>query len=193
MEKSGRGLNFNTKEIALISVFSSLWIVSQIYLGPIISQTIQVHGVIQRFVGWLLMLVLAELTGKFGRVSIMATVAALATRIIRAGRAYAWFVALGYALGGLTFDMLFFISFTSNFKGRTRKVNLLFISLVSGALALVPYLLFKLFSLSLYPFIVWIPTYAPKAVKNVVLNILGTLTGLSILPKMEAWKPKIRT
>lgn len=140
------------------------------------------------------MLVLAELTGKFGRVSIMAAVAALATRMIRRSASlYMWMVGLGYALGGLTFDLLFFIPFTSNFEGRTRKVNLLIISLVSGALALVPYLLFKLYSLSLYPFIVWIPTYAPKAVKNVVLNVLGTLTGLSILPKIEAWKPKIRT
>lgn len=194
MGKPGRGLNFNTKEIALISVLSSLWIVSQIYLGPIISQTIHVHGVTQRFVGWLLMLVLAELTGKFGRVSIMAAVAAFATRMVRRSASlYIWMVGLGYALGGLMFDLLFFMPFTSKFEGRTRKAYLLIISLVSGALALVPYLFFKLYSLGPYPFIVWIPTYAPTAVGDVVLNVLGTLTGLSILPRIKAWSIKIRT
>ena len=52
---------FDTKELALISVFSSLWIVSQIYLGPIIGQITHVHGVIQRMFGWLLMIILARL------------------------------------------------------------------------------------------------------------------------------------
>jgi len=194
--ESGKGFNFNTKEIALISVFSSLWIVSEIYFGPIISQTIHVHGVIQRFLGWLLMLVLAELIGKFGRVSIMAAVAALTTRMIRRSASlYIWMVGLGYALGGLTFDLLFFMPFTSKFEGRTRKAYLLIISLVSGALALVPYLFFKLFAFdwNLIAFIASDPTYPLDAVKSVILNVLGTLTGLSILPKMEAWKSKIKT
>lgn len=76
-------LKFNAKDLAFISVFSAVWIVSQIFLGPWIGQITRQHGVINRLVGWLLMVVLAELTGRFGRVSLMSATAALATRIIR--------------------------------------------------------------------------------------------------------------
>jgi len=142
------------------------------------------------------MLVLAELTGKFGRVSIMAAVAALATRMVRPSASlYIWMVGLGYALGGLTFDLLFFIPFISGFEGWTRKVYLLIISLVSGALALVPYLFFKLFAFdwNLIAFIASDPTYPLDAVKSVLLSFLGTLTGLPILPRIKAWSLKIKT
>jgi len=51
--------------------------------------------------GWFLMLVLAELTNRFGRVSLMATIGAFATRMLRyTAVLYVWTVGLGYALGG---------------------------------------------------------------------------------------------
>ncbi len=81
---------FETKELALISVFSSFWIVSEIYFGPMISQLTHIHGVIQRLIGWFLMLILAELTGRFGRVTAMVIAASIATRIIRPMRIYAY-------------------------------------------------------------------------------------------------------
>lgn len=187
-------LNLNTKEIALVSVFSAVWVTAQIYLGPTIGQVTNVHGVAQRLVGWLLMLILAELTGKFGRVSIMAAVAALATRVIRRSASlYIWMVGLGYALGGLSFDLLFFISGANNPERKNRKISLLTISLISGVVALVPYVLFKLFTLLLPAFVVWIPTYFPKAVILVVLNVLGTLTGFSIFPQIKPWIKRIRS
>jgi len=182
---------FNTKELALISVLSSLWIVSQIYLGPIISQITHVHGVIQRVFGWFLMLTLARLTGRFGRVTTMAAIASSATRIIRPGRIYALFVGFGYALGGLTFDLLYFLPFAKNIKGGVERIYLLAISSLSGAVALIPYLLFQLSVLGFYGFVVWLPLYAYEMVKSVALSILGTLIGISVLPQVDVWALKV--
>jgi len=183
---------FNTKELALISVLSSLWIVLEIYLGPVISQITNVHGVIQRVVGWFLMLTLARLTGRFGRVTVMAAIASSATRIIRPGRIYALFVGFGYALGGLTFDLLYFLPIAKNLKGRAERTYLLGISMLSGSIALIPYLLFQLSVLGFYGFIVWIPLYTYNMVKSVALSIVGTLIGISVLPQIEVWALKIR-
>jgi hypothetical protein len=183
---------FSAKELALISVLTSLWIVSQLYLGPVISQITGVHGVTQRVMGWLLMLTLASLTGKFGRVTAMAAIASLATRIIRLGAPYSWFVGLGYALGGLTFDLLFFFPPAKNLKWGTKRAYLLAISLVSGTIALIPYILFKFSVLEFYGFLVWISWYAPRGIKNVALNVLGTSIGISALPQIEVWASKIR-
>jgi len=185
-------LRFNTKELALISVLTSLWIVSQLYLSPVIFQITRQHGVIQRVMGWFLMLTLASLTGKFGRVTAMATIASLATRIIRVGSPYSWFVGLGYALGGLTFDLLYFFPPAKNLKWGTKRMYLLVISLVSGTIALIPYILFKFSVLGFYGFLVWIPLYAYTAIKNVALNVLGTSIGISALPQIEVWASKIR-
>lgn len=185
-------LRFNTKELALISVLTSLWIVSQLYLGPIISQITGVHGVTQRVMGWFLMLTLAALTGRFGRVTAMAAITSLATRAIRLGRPYSLFVGFGYALGGLTFDLLYFFPVAKNLKGRAKRTYLLGISVFSGTVALIPYLLFMFSVLDFYTFLVWIPTYAPRSVKSVALNVLGTLIGISVLPQIEVWASKVR-
>lgn len=185
-------LRFNTKELALISVLTSLWIVSQLYLGPVISQTTSVHGVTQRVIGWFLMLTLAGLTGRFGRVTAMAAIASLATRVIRLGRLYSWFVGLGYALGGLTFDLLYFFPTAKNLKGKAKKTYMLSISVLSGTVALIPYLLFRFSVLGFYGFLIWIPLYAYTAIKNVALNVLGTLIAISILPQIEVWASKIK-
>jgi hypothetical protein len=185
-------LRFNTKELALISVLTSLWIVSQLYLSSVIFQITRQHGVIQRVVGWFLMLTLASLTGKFGRVTTMAAIASLATRIIRLGAPYSWFVGLGYALGGLTFDLLFFFPPAKNLKWGTKRTYLLGISVLSGTVALIPYILFKFSVLEFYGFLVWISLYAYPAIKNVALNVLGTLIAISVLPQIEVWASKIR-
>jgi hypothetical protein len=172
---------FNSKELALIALFSSLWITSQIYLGPLIGRLTGEHGVIQRFLGWLLMLLIARLTGKFGRVTLMAAVASLATRIIRPGAIYSLFVGLGYALGGLTFDLLYFLPS----KDIQRKIFLLLISLVSSIVAGIPYMLYRLAFLSLYGFLMWLPFYMPDLIRSILLSVAGTLTGLFIAPKIE--------
>lgn len=191
---NNNNLKFTTKELTLISVFSSVWIVSQIYLGPWIGQITQQHSIINRIVGWLLMLVLAELTGRFGRVTAMSFIAAFATRIVRRSASlYALTVGLGYALAGFIFDMLFFLPYTESLGGKTRKAYLLAASIISGIIALVPYLIFKFSMLSPYGFLALLPKYAYSLGKGTLLSFLGTFIGLSLMPKIEIWKAKIRT
>lgn len=140
------------------------------------------------------MILLAELTGRFGRVSIMATVAALATRIVRTSASlYALTVGLGYALAGLIFDILFFLPPMNRLGGAARRVYLLGDSLVSGVVALVPYLIYKLVGLGLYGFLALTPVYAYDLAKGTLLSVLGTLIGLFLLPQIEGWKPRIRS
>lgn len=186
--------NFTTKEVALISLFSAVWAVSQIYMGTLIGQITHVHGVINRLVGWLLMLLMVELTGKFGRTTIMATIAALVTRIVRqSGSLYAISVGLGYALAGLVFDTMVFMKPIKTIEGRKRKIYLLSVALISGVVALIPYLIFKFSMLGLYGFLIFIPRYAYSLAKGVILSVLGTLIGLSAIPKIEEWRRKIQT
>jgi uncharacterized membrane protein YciS (DUF1049 family) len=56
----------------------------------------------------MLMLILANVSGVFGRVSIMALVASLGTRLIRLSPLTGIIVGVGYVLGGLIFDIMFF-------------------------------------------------------------------------------------
>jgi len=184
----GRIKEYSSKELALIAALSSLWITSQIYLGPLVGRLTGEHGVIQRFLGWLLMLLMARLTNRFGRVTLMATIVSLATRIIRPGALYALFIGLGYALGGLIFDLLYFFS---SKEDRSRKTLLLSISLISGLIASIPYMLYRFAFLGFYGFLMWLPFYLPDLVRGTLLSVAGTLTGLLIIPKVEA-RIKIR-
>jgi hypothetical protein len=182
----GRVTPINTREIALVSVFSATWIMAEIYLGPIIGQTTGIHGVPDRLFGWLLMVILAELTGEFGNVSVMSAVAALATRAIpRSSSLESIFVGLGYVLGGLVFDFLFFHLFL---KGKIGKLYALSLSVVSGVAASIPYLLLRVFLLTPVAFVIWIPIYAPNFVIEITLGALGTLIGLSIVPLIRPSK-----
>lgn len=181
---------FSTKELALISVLSSLWIVLEIYLGPIINQITHVGGVMERVGGWFLMLVLARLSGRFGRVTAMAVIASSATRIIRLGQLYSLFVGFGYALGGLTFDLLYFFPPAKNLNGRTEKAYLLGISVLSGTIAYIPYLLYNLTVLGFYAFLLLIPLRLYETVRGAVLSVLGTLIGISISPRIESLNPQ---
>jgi len=174
--------DFGAKDIALIAVFSAIWIASQTYLGPTISLITGIHGVVQRFLGWLLMLIIARITGRFGRVTIMATISSLATRFSRFTQIYSLFVGLGYAVGGLTFDLLYFLP--KNHANVSRKY-VVFASTISGIMASMPYVFLYLFTLGFYGFLIWFPTYVPDMIKSTVLSVAGTLTGLSILPSIE--------
>ena len=174
----------SSRDLALVAIFSSLWIASQIYLGPLIGILTGQHGVIQRFLGWLLMLSIARFTAKFGRVTLMTAIASLATRMIRLGQLYALFVGLGYALGGLTFDLLYFLPKISSIKAK--KMYLSAISLISGIVASIPYILYRLAFLGFYGFLIWFPFYLPNLIREILLSVAGTLTGLLIVPKVEA-------
>lgn len=169
-------------------MFAAIWVTAQVALGPLLGQLTPIHGIMQRLVGWLLMVLLAEIVQRFGRVSLMATIAALATRIIRqSGALYIWVVGLGYAFGGFIFDVLFFLPYTQRLAGRRRHGYLLLISGLSGTFAVGPYLLFKLVTMTSTAFLVWLPLYLPTAITNVALNVLGTAMGLSLLPLVTPW------
>jgi hypothetical protein len=161
-------------------------------LGPIIGQITQVHGVIQRFLGWFLMLILAELTEKFGRVTLLTIIASLVTRIVRrTASLYPWVLASGYVLGGFIFDILFFFPLfhLRGLKSEFKTVFLLIASLISGLFALVPYLAFQFFTVGIHVFIMKTPVYVYAIVKGVSLNLLGTIVSLSILPKFKKAMP----
>jgi len=137
------------------------------------------------------MVVLAELTGKFGRVSLMSAIAALATRIVRRSASlYALTVGLGYALGGFAFDILYFLPFTGNLEGGSRKIYILACAVLSGIVAAVPYLLFKFYMLGLHGFLALSPVYVYYLIKGTLLSFFGSLLGLSFTPKIKVWKDK---
>ena len=54
--------------------------------------------------------------------------------------------------------------------------------MLSGTVALIPYLLFKLSVLGLYSFLVWLPLYVYEMVKSVALSVIGTLIGIYTIP-----------
>jgi len=185
-------LKMATREIVLIAMFSSIWIASEISLGPVIGRfsvgPFSLHGAVNRVMGWLLMLVLAELTGRFGRASLMAFISALGTRLIRVSLLEGTIVGAGYALGGLAFDSLFFLPPSRRLKGRTRKTYILSASLISAVVASAPYLLWKLWVLGVYGFIAMAPIYASSTLKGIVLSVFGTSLGLSIAPTLrDVW------
>ena len=93
----------DSRDIALISVFAAVWMVAQITLGPIIGRfsvgPVSFHGIVNKVVGWMLMVVLAYRSGRFGKVSTMTLIASLGTRIIRSSPLSGFVTGVGYALG----------------------------------------------------------------------------------------------
>jgi len=177
------------KEIALIAIFASIWIASQNSLGPVVGRfrlgPLTFHGVVNHVVGWFLMLILAEVCRKFGRVSIMASIAAIGTRLVRISLAEALTAGAGYALAGILFDVLFFMPVTNNLRGKKRETYLIIISSITALIALIPYLLSELLVLSIPAFIAKTPLYAWFAIKNVIFSNIGTTLGLLILPQVK--------
>ncbi len=132
------------------------------------------------------MLVLAELTGKFGRVSIMASIVAIITRVIRRSASlYVFVVGFGYALGGLAFDTLFFLPVMNTLRGKKRKIYLVLISIISGAIASTPYLIYRFSVLGSAGFIALSPIYIQSTVKGVIFSLLGTLFALSFSSRIK--------
>jgi hypothetical protein len=186
-------VELTSRDLALIAMFAAVWVAAQLALGPLLGQLTPIHGIMQRVAGWLLMLLLAEIVQRFGRVSMMAGVAALVTRIIRqSGALYSWVVGAGYAFGGVIFDLLVFMPGVHRLTGRRRVGYLLLSSGVSGTLTIVPYLLFKLVTMTTTAFLVWLPLYLPTAVIHVALSIVGTAIGLSLLPLLRPWIRRVR-
>lgn len=188
--KQRQDTSWKARDIALVSIFSSTWIASQFMLGPIIGRfsigPVSLHGVVNRVVGWMLMLFLADSSARFGRVSAMSLIAAIGTRIIRLSPITGLAVGAGYTLGGITFDAILSNRHTTNLRGDLKKVLPLFASAISGALAIAPYILLKLSVLSLDAFLILLPIYVVSTIKGIFFSMVGTSLALSILPRIKA-------
>lgn len=173
-----------SKEIALISVLSSLWIFAQLGLGHIVGRLsigpFTMHGAVNRIVGWTLMLICSELTRRLGRTTLMSAIASLATRIIRTRILEALIVGVGYLIGGLVFDLLY----TPN-AGRIGRRYTVAIAAVSGASASIPYLILKLMLPGWTAFIALSPLYLFSVIKGTLLSSLGVLIALEALPRIK--------
>ena len=120
----------------------------------------------------------------------MASIAALGTRMFRRS-SYALgglAIGAGYALGGLTFDLLYTFQ-ANNFKGLKRKTYLLIVAVISGAIASLPYLSYNLFVMGVLPFLLRSPIYVQSTIKGILFSCLGTLVGLSLSPKIRSLWP----
>jgi hypothetical protein len=179
------------RELALVTLFSALWIAAQIILGPILGRIsigpISFHGIVNRVVGWMLMIILANVSGKFGRVSIMALIASLGTRLIRLSPLTGIVTGIGYALGGLIFDLIFFGIFSRNPRNRLGTVFLLVTSIISGTVTMSPYLLLKFSILGREAFINLVPFYVISTVKGTIFSLLGTMVGVSMMPRIKSF------
>ena len=177
-----------TKEITLISIFAAFWIIAETILGPVVGRfslgPFTLHGVVNRIVGWMLMLILAKVTGRFGRITIMVLTASLATRLLRASALEALVVGVGYVFGGLLFDIIIFLPSLRNLQGKVGTVHVFSASFASGLTASAPYLLLSLFLVGPFGFAAASLIYTYSTVKGAVFSLLGTSVGLILLPRI---------
>ena len=185
-------LRITTRETALIAIFSAIWIASEIVLGPVVGRfslgPISLHGVVNRVVGWMLMLIMAETCQKFGRVTLMSLVAVLGTRMIRLSLLEGIAVGAGYILGGLAFDAMFFTC-AKGLRERPRVLLILSSSAVSGILASLPYVVLQLLVTSPEAFLALTPLYLTSTLKGTLFSVAGTSLGLSISSRIKGKLP----
>jgi len=168
------------KSLAMATVFSSLWIAGQLVLSPMVGRLslgpLNLHGVVERVLGWFLMATMTWLTARFGRITLMASVAAIGTRLFRPPSFESITVGAGYALGGLVFDFLYFR--TRAHRSQDRFANRFWIVLFSAMSASAPYLLWKVSTLGLPAFFLLSPLYALDVAKGLVFSSIGATLGL---------------
>ncbi|MGC8849354.1 MAG: hypothetical protein ACP5K1_02505 [Candidatus Bathyarchaeia archaeon] len=178
----------NARDVALIAVFSSLWTVLQVQLGPILGQLsigpISLHGAVNRVVGWLLMTVMADQTSGFGKISLMSAIAVFGTRTMRVNPFEGLIVGSGYALGGFTFDLLANIKRESSSEALTYRLCFP-ITVASSLVASTPYLLSKMYFLGPAGFAVASPLYFISTCKGVVFSFIGASLGLQINARLK--------
>lgn len=146
-------------------------VIGRIVIGPL-----SFHGVINRVFGWFLMTIFTWLVGRFGRIALLASVAALGTRMFRVPSMESISVGVGYAIGGLVFDIVYYPVYARGSK--TEPLYGLLVAVVSAVATSIPYLLWKLTALGSEVFFLMSPVYAFDVLKGVVLSSLGTALGL---------------
>jgi hypothetical protein len=131
------------------------------------------------------MLVLANITGRFGNVSIMSSVASLGTRIIRVSALSGLVTGIGYSIGGLCFDILFFLPNSFNKDLLRKESYIIGATIISGLITSLPYLFYKYLFLSPDSFRLYVPVHTLSTVKGVLFSIVGILMGLKMLNRLE--------
>ncbi len=170
------------KSLAMAAMFSSLWIAGQLAFGPVVGQInlgpLSLHGVIERVLGWFLMATMTWLTTGFGRITLMASVAAIGTRLFRPPSFESITVGAGYALGGLIFDLLYFRIGAQ--RPKNRLASRFWIVPFSAITASAPYLLWKVSALGLPAFLLLSPVYVVYVAKGLIFSSIGGAFGLGI-------------
>jgi hypothetical protein len=178
------------RELAFTAVSASLWISAQIALGPSIGRfsfgPVSMHGAVNHVVGWFLMVVTAALLRKFGMVSIMASVAAVGTRMIRVSALEGMLAGLGYICAGVFFDILFFSLKLDNLRGFRLRGLTIFIAASSGVSSLIPYLFFRLYVAGPAVFTTLVPLYILSIIKNIFFSSAGAYLALLALPRLTS-------
>lgn len=166
------------RELTLIIMFSALWIALELSLGQIIGRIsigpISFHGVINRIVGWILMTVLAEQVSSFGRITLMAMIASITTRIQRINTLEGLIVASGYILAGFIFDILV------NIKRSKGSYYYNTIGIVTGFIAITPYLISRICILGFIGFVLSFPIYVYSTIKGLFFSIIGVNMGITL-------------
>jgi len=161
----------DSKEVAIIATFAAAWAALQITLGPYIGRIsigpVSFHGTVNRLIGWYLMAVMSFMVSRFGRITLMASIAALITRIARLNVLEGLIVGAGYALGGLLFDIL------SSIKKRRGGPYYLLMAILSGFAVILPYWSWRMYLMTPLGFLILLPAYLVDAVKGVFLSCIG--------------------
>lgn len=118
------------------------------------------------------MTVLAEITSGFGGITLMTAVAVLVTRIQRANILEGLMVGSGYLLGGLLFDLL------THLKRERGHRFYLTTGVITALFAIIPYWATRIFLLGLRGFMLLLPLYLYRALKGLVLSIVGVEVGI---------------
>lgn len=167
-----------TKELTLIIMFSALWAALELLLGQIIGRIsigpISFHGAVNRIVGWFLMIILAEWTSSFGKITLMAMIASIITRIQRVRILEGLIVASGYVLAGFIFDIL------ASIKRNKGLYYYNIIGIVTGFAAIIPYWISRIYILGFLGFAFSFPIYAYSAIKGLFFSMIGTNIGVTI-------------
>jgi len=112
----------------------------------------------------------------------MSAISAIGTRFGKIDVVEGLFVGLGYFIGGLVFDVLYFLSRIGFYKG---KVALLLVALISGTSAMLPYLAFKLMVLGPQVFTALAPVYFYSTLKGVLFSLLGVFAAVPLFPRLK--------
>ena len=85
----------------------------------------------------------------------------------------------------LKYPTFFFLPVMSTLEGKKRKIYLVLISIISGAIASTPYIIYRFLVLGSAGFIALSLVYIQSTVKGILFSLLGTLFALSFSSRIK--------